>query len=72
LDAVGGIQCFQPIAETPFAAAAQAPPNDLSSALKAIPDGRYRRGVPDPGRFLLLVAMLGIVQLQAFWEMLQG
>jgi hypothetical protein len=34
---------------------------DLISFLKAIPDGRYRRGVRYPQWFLLLVAVLGIL-----------
>jgi hypothetical protein len=33
----------------------------LISFLKAIPDGRYRRGVRYPQWFLLLVAVLGIL-----------
>ena len=36
-------------------------PIDLISFLKAIPDGRYRRGVRYPQWFLLLVAVLGIL-----------
>lgn len=39
----------------------QAVPADLISFLKAIPDGRYRRGVRYPQWFLLLVAVLGIL-----------
>jgi hypothetical protein len=35
--------------------------DDLISFLKAIPDGRYRRGVRYPQWFLLLVAILGIL-----------
>ena len=35
-------------------------PSDLISFLKAIPDGRFRRGVRYPHWFLLLVAVLGI------------
>ena len=35
--------------------------DDLISFLKAIPDGRYRRGVHYPQWFLLLVAVLGIL-----------
>jgi hypothetical protein len=35
--------------------------DDLISFLKAIPDGRYRRGVRYPQWFLLLVAVLGIL-----------
>ena len=42
-------------------AADQAVPADLISFLKAIPDGRYRRGVRYPQWFLLLVAVLGIL-----------
>ena len=42
-------------------AADQADSNDLISFLKAIPDGRYRRGVRYPQWFLLLVAVLGIL-----------
>jgi hypothetical protein len=36
-------------------------PCDLISFLKAIPDGRFRRGVRYPQWFLLLVAVLGIL-----------
>jgi len=43
------------------AAADQADSYDLISFLKAIPDGRYRRGVRYPQWFLLLVAVLGIL-----------
>jgi len=39
----------------------QPAPDDLISFLKAIPDGRYRRGVRYPQWFLLLVAVLGIL-----------
>ena len=39
----------------------QGVPADLISFLKAIPDGRYRRGVRYPQWFLLLVAVLGIL-----------
>jgi hypothetical protein len=35
--------------------------DDLISFLKAIPNGRYRRGVRYPQWFLLLVAVLGIL-----------
>jgi hypothetical protein len=42
-------------------AADQAVPADLISFLKAIPDGRYRRGMRYPQWFLLLVAALGIL-----------
>lgn len=47
--------------ETLFAAVDQATPDDLISFLKAIPDGRCRRGVRYPQLFLLLVAVLGIL-----------
>ncbi len=43
------------------ATADQPTPDDLISFLKAIPDGRYRRGVRYPQWFLLLVAVLGIL-----------
>jgi predicted transposase YbfD/YdcC len=43
------------------AATNQPAPADLISFLKAIPDGRYRRGVRYPQWFLLLVAVLGIL-----------
>ena len=49
------------MAETHSAAIDQAAPHDLISFLKAIPDGRYRRGVRYPQWFLLLVAVLGIL-----------
>jgi hypothetical protein len=39
----------------------QLEPADLISFLKAIPDGRFRRGVRYPQWFLLLVAVLGIL-----------
>ena len=39
----------------------QGVPADLISFLKAIPDGRYGRGVRYPKWFLLLVAVLGIL-----------
>ncbi len=42
-------------------AADQAVPADLISFLKAITDGRTRRGVRYPQWFLLLVAVLGIL-----------
>jgi hypothetical protein len=45
--------------ETSSAAADLSAPDDLISFLKAIPDGRYRRGVRYPQWFLLLVAVLG-------------
>ena len=47
--------------ETVSAAVDQAAPDDLISFLKAIPDGRYRRGVRYPQWYLLLVAVLGIL-----------
>jgi hypothetical protein len=43
------------------AAGDQPAPDDLISFLKAIPDGRYRRGVRYPQWFLLLVAVLRIL-----------
>ena len=46
--------------ETSSAAADLGAPDDLTSLLKAIPDGRYRRGVHAQW-FLLLVAVLGIL-----------
>ena len=47
--------------ETHSAGIDQDAPVDLISFLKAIPDGRYRRGVRYPQWFLLLVAVLGIL-----------
>ena len=47
--------------ETCSAAVDRAASDDLISFLKAIPDGRYRRGVRYPQLFLLLVAVLGIL-----------
>jgi hypothetical protein len=47
--------------QIPGAAADQLDSNDLISFLKAIPDGRFRRGVRYPQWFLLLVAVLGIL-----------
>ena len=47
--------------ETRSVAIDQAAPDDLINFLKAIPDGRYRRGVRYPQWFLLLVAVLGIL-----------
>jgi hypothetical protein len=47
--------------ETVSAAADLGAPDDLISFLKAIPDGRYRRGGRYPQWFLLLVAVLGIL-----------
>ncbi|WP_255095343.1 transposase family protein [Synechococcus sp. J7-Johnson] len=49
------------MAETLATAVDQPAPDDLISFLKAIPDGRYRRGVRYPQWFLLLVAVLGIL-----------
>jgi hypothetical protein len=50
-----------PIPETQSAAGNQPAPDDLISFLKAIPDGRYRRGVRYPQWILLLAAVLGIL-----------
>ena len=47
--------------ETRSAVADLSAPDDLITFLKAIPDGRYRRGVRYPQWFLLLVAVLGIL-----------
>jgi hypothetical protein len=47
--------------DTRLAAVDHPAPDDLISFLKAIPDGRYRRGVRYPQWFLLLVAVLGIL-----------
>jgi hypothetical protein len=47
--------------ETRSASVDYSEPDDLISSLKAIPDGRYRRGVRYPQWFLLLVAVLGIL-----------
>jgi hypothetical protein len=47
--------------ETNSAANDESAPSDLISFLKAIPDGRFRRGVRYPQWFLLLVALLGIL-----------
>jgi hypothetical protein len=47
--------------ETNSAANDQNAPSDLIGFLKAIPDGRFRRGVRYPQWFLLLVAVLGIL-----------
>ena len=49
------------MAETRSAAVDQPAADDLISFLKAIPDGRYRRGVRYPQWLLLLVAVLGIL-----------
>ena len=57
---VGGYH-RSPMLDTLFAAVDQPAPVDLISFLKAIPDGRYRRGVRYPHRFLLLVPVLGIL-----------
>ena len=50
-----------PMPETRSASVGQPEPDDLFSFLKAIPDGRSRRGVRYPQWFLLLVAVLGIL-----------
>ena len=47
--------------QIPDTAADQFDSSDLISFLKAIPDGRFRRGVRYPQWFLLLVAVLGIL-----------
>ena len=47
--------------ETQAPARSDDAPSDLISFLKAIPDGRFRRGVRYPQWFLLLVAVLGIL-----------
>jgi hypothetical protein len=47
--------------ETRSAAVDRPAPDYLISFLRAIPDGRYRRGVRYPQWFLLLVAVLGIL-----------
>jgi hypothetical protein len=47
--------------ETNCTAVDQSAPTDLITFLKAIPDGRYRRGVRYPQWFLLLVAVLWIL-----------
>lgn len=52
--------------ETCYAAVDQRTSNDLISFLRAIPDGRYRRGVRYPQWFLMLVAVLGI--LSSCWS----
>ncbi|MCT0225625.1 transposase family protein [Synechococcus sp. CS-1328] len=49
------------MAEIRSAAVDYAVSDDLISFLKAIPDGRYRRGVRYPQWFLLLVAVFGIL-----------
>ena len=47
--------------ETHSAVADLSAPDGLIRFLKAIPDGRYRRGVHYPQWFLLLVVVLGIL-----------
>ena len=47
--------------ETQVTGTEDSAPNDLISFLKAIPDGRFRRGVRYPQWFLLVVAVLGIL-----------
>ena len=47
--------------ETPAPAVDFSADADLITFLKAIPDGRYRRGVRYPQWYLLLVAVLGIL-----------
>jgi hypothetical protein len=47
--------------ETNSAGNDESAPSDLISFLKAIPDGRFSRGVRYPQWFLLLVALLGIL-----------
>ena len=47
--------------ETNSASNDESAPSDLISFLKAIPDGRFRRGVRYPQWVLLLVAVLGIL-----------
>ena len=47
--------------ETGSVAADLSASDDLISFLKAIPDGRYRRGVRYPQWFLLLVSVLGML-----------
>jgi hypothetical protein len=49
------------MSQIPDTAADQLDSSDLISFLKAIPDGRFRRGVRYPPWFLLLVAVLGIL-----------
>jgi len=48
--------------QIPDAAADQLDSSDLISLLKAIPDGRFSRGVRYPQWSLLFVAVLGIPQ----------
>ncbi len=47
--------------ETQVSATEDSAPSDLISFFKAIPDGRFRRGVRYPQWFLLPVAVLGIL-----------
>jgi hypothetical protein len=47
--------------ETQNATTDQSAPSDLISFLKAIPDGRFPRGVRYPQWFLLLIPVLGIL-----------
>ena len=49
------------MAESLCSAGEQDAPINLISFLKAIPDGRYRRGVRYPQWYLLLLAVLGIL-----------
>ena len=49
------------MAESLCSADEQDSPVNLISVLKAIPDGRYRRGVRYPQWYLLLVTVLGIL-----------
>ncbi len=51
--------------ETASPAIEFSPDADLISFLKAIPDGRYRRGVRYPQWYLLLVTALGILSRAA-------
>jgi hypothetical protein len=56
--------------ETHSAAVDQPAPDGLISFLKAIPDGRYRRGVLYPQWFLLLLAVLGILSgCRSSWDL---
>ena len=58
---VGRREWLPSMPEIQVTATEDSAPNDLISFLKAIPDGRYRRGVRYPQWFLLLVAVLGIL-----------
>jgi hypothetical protein len=51
----------KPVHLTLCSADEQDAPVNLISFLKAIPDGRYRRGVRYPQWYLLLLAVLGIL-----------